>query len=87
MWDRQGIAAVTVTIVFDVRPTQTAAPLCRDDDSSPETSVGGYCVIRCCYGPEDAESLTIARVEIRCDDDVYIFIFNHTIFNTLHKYF
>ena len=39
-------------------------------------------------GLGDAESLTIARVEVRCDDGIYIFyIFNHTVFNTLHKYF
>ena len=36
-------------------------------------------------GSRDAESLTIARMEIKCDDCAYIFIFNHTIFNTLHK--
>ena len=36
-------------------------------------------------GLRDAESLTIAHMETRCDDGVYVFIFNHTIFNTLHK--
>ena len=38
-------------------------------------------------GLRDAKSLTIAHVETRCDDGVYVCIFNHTIFNSLHKYF